>query len=340
MRMDEPETWGARSFANTAPTSHPVTTPVADQGYYQPSAHPQYPMVAHHVPPFVPPKSRSPIAWILGFIGIAVFVVIILAVMFVASRGRRGGSLRIDPPAETARANELTLNVSTADRVEPMGSETALVKTFPLSADARVNVRNINGSITVTSWNEPRAEVRAIKKGSVDEGGQPFISNERGNLSIRTGTGRRNSTEVRYEIKLPQNVDQLLLETQNGPIKITGVAGDKINVESTNGTVDLTDVIGLSNAKTTNGEIKVVISEWRDEDLSLSTTNGSVLLQLKTVVNAELDAQSVRGAISVDDSFGVSVERQAARQRASGTIGEGGQRISIRTVTGSIRVTK
>jgi hypothetical protein len=269
--MDEPEAWGASRFANTAPTAISPTSPVADQGYYQPQMLPPHQMAPHYVPPFVPPKSRSPIGWILGFIGIAGFVVIILAVMFVARSGRRGGSeIRVGGSgrAEIAAPGEMALGASTADRVEATGSETVLIKMYNLSPDAEVNVRNVNGSITVTTWNQPRAEVRAIKKGSAEDGAQTFIKYDQGgNLSIRTGTGRRNNTDVRYELKLPQNIDRLQLETENGGIKVTDLTADRVSVETNNGTLDLMNVVGLSDAETNNGMARrgpVVVHDERE----------------------------------------------------------------------------
>jgi hypothetical protein len=338
----QPETWSVGSFANTAPTGRPTTSPVVNQSYYQPPGPMAHPMPGHHVPPFIPPKSRSPIAWILGFIGIAGFVVIILAVMFVARSGRRGVDLRAERggPTETARSGEIALGPATADRIEPLGNETALVKSVTLSPDARVVVRGLNGSITITTWNKPEAEIRSIKKGNPDEGPQTFIRNDRGNLSIRTASGRRNS-DVRYEIKLPQSVEDLQVESENAGIKISDITGDKIRIKTRNGTIDLANIIGELTAETTNGAINAQMGNWHDEELSFSTVNGPISLQLKgDEINAELEASAVSGAISIDDKFGITVERQPGSQRAEGAIGNGGAQVRLKTVNGSIRVSR
>jgi DUF4097 and DUF4098 domain-containing protein YvlB len=236
----------------------------------------------------------------------------------------------------------MTLGESTADTVEIKGGEITLAKVFTLSPDARINIKNVSGSITITTWNKPQAELRAIKKGSTpDEGAQTFIRTEQGNLSIRTASGRRSNTDVRYELKIPLSVDNLQVETVNGGIRISDVTGDSIRVETTNGTIDLTNILGALNAETTNGNVNVVMSSWKDERLSLSTTNGNISLQLKGEdINAELDAKADHGAVSVDDSFGVNVERQMMSQRARGTIGKGGEQIGLKTVNGSIRVSR
>src|SRR6476660_9631885 len=90
MMPPQPEGWGARSGASTAPTSRPETSPVYDPSAgYQPTVPPMYPSV---VPPYAPPRRRSPVGWILAFIGMGLFVLVVIAVMMVARFGGRRNS--------------------------------------------------------------------------------------------------------------------------------------------------------------------------------------------------------------------------------------------------------
>jgi DUF4097 and DUF4098 domain-containing protein YvlB len=83
------------------------------------------------------------------------------------------------------------------------------------------------------------------------------------------------------------------------------------------------------------------MGNWHDEELSFSTVNGPISLQLKgDEINAELEASAVSGAISIDDKFGITVERQPGSQRAEGAIGNGGAQVRLKTVNGSIRVSR
>ena len=86
MMPPQPEGWGARSGASTAPTSRPETSPVYDPSVgYQPIVPPTYPAT---IPPYAPPRKRSPVGWILAFIGMGLFVLVVVAVMLMARFGR------------------------------------------------------------------------------------------------------------------------------------------------------------------------------------------------------------------------------------------------------------
>ena len=131
MMPPQPNDWGARGAANTAPANSQNTSPVyTPQGGYQPSVPPMYPQM---IPPYSPPQKRSPVGWILAFIGMGLFVVVVVAVMMIARAGRRvfnprGGP---QPPPLVLQPGENALDQS-ADQVTVTGSDTVLIKTFPL----------------------------------------------------------------------------------------------------------------------------------------------------------------------------------------------------------------
>jgi len=336
MMPPEPNAWGAQTSAKTAPAAQGETSPVYEPSYYQAQVPPMPP--AAYVPPFVAPRSRSPIGWILAFVGVAVFAVIILAVMFVARQNRRfvadGG---ITPSAPTRQAGESAFDDSSADKVETSGGEVTRMKVFLLPPTAKISVKNQNGNITVTGWDQPQTEVREIRRGSTsDSVSSTFFKNEQGNLSVRAAGGRG----VRYEIRIPHAFGRLDVETQNGGITLSDVTGGRINAQSHSGSLDLNNISGLSSAQTQNGKVNVVLVGGSKEDISLSCDNGSIALQIKAALDADLVASTTRGGILIDDSFGIPVERNIVGAKAEGKIGDGGPRLTIRTTNGNIKVTK
>src|SRR5436309_1905508 len=85
MMPPQPDDWGARSGANTAPTYQQNTNPVfGAPGGYQPSVPPMPPQV---IPPYTPPRSRSRVGWVLAFLGMGLFAVVVFAVMMMARFG-------------------------------------------------------------------------------------------------------------------------------------------------------------------------------------------------------------------------------------------------------------
>jgi Putative adhesin len=338
MMPPQPEGRGARSGASTAPTSRPETTPVYDPSAgYQPTV-PPYPSV---VPQYAPPRSRSPVGWILAFIGAGLFVVVVLAVMFMARAGRRAiteiSSGPTSPPV--VQPGESVLSADNADQSATTGTETTLTKTFALGDHAKFSIKNINGSITVEAWDQPKAEVRVIKRGS-DRGAQVIFSFSANNLALRTGVPRNSGKQdIRYEVKIPREMGRVDLNSVNGSIKLSSVSG-QIVLESTNGNIELTDVAGVSKAQTTNGRITAVLEEATEGQMEFTAVNGHIFITIKSDFDANLEASTVHGSIDIDDQFGIPVERQIVGQHARGQIGSGGSTLRITTVNGGIKLAK
>jgi hypothetical protein len=338
MMPPQPEGWGARSGASTAPTSRPETNPVYDPSAgYQPTVPPFHPAV---VPPYAPPRSRSPLGWILAFIGMGLFVVVVIAVMMMARFGRR----MVDQPGgrspASARAGETALVEANAEKVDKVGTDITLTKSFDVSQASKISVKNVSGSINISVWDNPQAEVKVTRRGSEsDKNFTPvFFSNEGGNLVVRTAD-RRGNSDVRYDLKLPREVTGLELTSVNGAIKVADIEGE-ISVKNVSGQTDLTNIAGLRKADTVSGNINIVLKEWREERLEVNAVSGNISLQIKSDVEADLDASSVNGSISLSDSFGIPVEKQMVGQRARGKLGDGGESLKITTVSGNIKIAK
>jgi hypothetical protein len=294
-----------------------------------------YPQV---MPPYTPPQKRTPLGWILAFIGMGLFVVLVIAIMLIARAGRRALSgLAIAPPAPaTPQAGESALE-SSADQATVSGTDTTMIKTFPLVPGAKFSIRGISGSISVEAWDQQKAEVKVIKRGP-DRGAQVFFSNSANSLSLRTGVpGGSNNQDIRYEVKLPRNMGRVDLKSVNGSIKLSDVSA-QIFVESANGTVELDDVVGVSKVQTANGKIVATLAGASDGPMEFSTANGRIDVTIKSGFNADLDVSTVRGSVSIDDQFGISVQKEMVGQHAKGQIGSGGQPLKLTAVNGSVHL--
>jgi len=334
MMPPQPDDW--RSGPNTAPTYRQDTNPVfAPPSGYQPSVPPMPPQM---IPPYTPPRSKSRIGWVLGFIGMGLFAVIVVAIMMMARFGRAkiNEFQQFQQQPVAAQPGETELNEGTADTVNNISGDYTIVKAFPLDADAKFSIKNENGSITIETWDQPKAEVTIIKPNG---GGQVFFSGGKGNLSLRSAS-RGGGREVRFQIKLPKELGRLTLESTNGKVAITGVTS-QIFVKGVNGSIDLNDVTGVSKVQTKNGKIRATVKEASDAPMEFVAENGSIELMLKSDFDADLEATTVRGSIAVDDSFGVPVTRESmVGARARGQLGQGGQPLKVTTVNGSIRIGK
>jgi len=284
----------------------------------------------------MPPRRRSPVGWILAFIGTGLFVLVVIAVALMArfARNRVGGPGG-NPPIPS-RPGERLLDDGSADTVTKTGNDTTLVKTFPLVDTSKVSLKNINGNITVSGWDQPQAQVTVVKSGGSDRGSQVFFNNNGTSLSVRAAENRGNQN-VRFEVKLPRQLARVELSSMNGVIKISDLNAE-ILIDGTNGSIELANIAGVSKVKTTNGSIKAGLVEPSDRSMEFESVNGSIEVTVPAQFEADLEASTVHGGINIDDSFGVQVEKGIVGQKAKGEINQGGERLKLSTVNGNIKL--
>lgn len=136
---------------------------------------------------------------------------------------------------------------------------------------------------------------------------------------------------------------------------ITVPHGTTVNAQSVNGSVDVTND-GTTEAETVNGSVRVEGRDVRSAravngsvhvrvlgggrgSLSAKTVNGSIDVALPPGTGVALDARTLTGGIS---AAGVDVvrPRYGPGAHANATLGDGGLRLSLQTVNGSITLTR
>ncbi len=140
--------------------------------------------------------------------------------------------------------------------------------------------------------------------------------------------------EVNFLVRVPAGVD-FIGHTVNGAIDIRSLEGN-VDARTVNGDIDISTT-GYAEAATVNGSITAELgsSEWRGE-LEFETVNGSIEVELPDGIGADVSARTVNGGIDTD--FPLTVRGRFSGRRLSGSIGGGGDRISLTTVNGSIRL--
>jgi DUF4097 and DUF4098 domain-containing protein YvlB len=86
-----------------------------------------------------------------------------------------------------------------------------------------------------------------------------------------------------------------------------------------------------------NGSIDAVVgSADLGDGVSFSTVNGSISLDLNDAVDADVDASWLNGSFETDLPF--ALQGRLSRRSARGVLGDGGPRLELSTVNGSIRI--
>jgi len=207
-------------------------------------------------------------------------------------------------------------------------------ETYNLDLGGTVSVSNVSGYIRVTSWNENRVKVDAVKRShrgfedlnlvEIQVNARP----ERVEVNTLYPRSRSSSVSVDYDIKVPRSAVLNQIKSTSGDITLTGPVA-RVVANSTSGSVIAQDVRGDASLTTTSGRIT---ADRVDGTLVITTTSGE--LQISDV-GAQLSARSTSGNIRA-----LKVKDDATVNSTSGSIKieRAGGRVTSRAVSGWVSV--
>lgn len=242
-----------------------------------------------------------------------------------------------------------------------------------------LRVYNANGRTCVHAEDRQDVEVRARKTARAESteeanrllGQIRVLAQEIGDalefeVDVPRKWNRRGSANL--EIRIPRGL-AVDVTASNGKVSIEGVRGP-VRAHSSNGAVDIEDVVGdieiaTSNAKvacsntrgrlvarssngkvemiqhlgsvdasTSNGLIRASLEEVGKEGIQLATSNGRIVLELPDEVDADVDIRVDNGVIRNERKLCKS--SRASHGQIRGRLGAGGSLIKLRTSNGSI----
>jgi DUF4097 and DUF4098 domain-containing protein YvlB len=256
--------------------------------------------------------------------------------------------------AESARGLTVENRVSFLD--DPQTSQELTEEfhqTYPLNATGRVSIENINGGVRISVWDQNEVKVDAVKraytKEKLDEA-KIDVSATADSVRIRTeypernqsfsdGEQRRrnNPASVEYSLTIPRKARIDSADLVNGSLDIEGVEGD-VKAACVNGHVKARGLTGEVKLSTVNGGVEATITRLDEsKSTSLNSVNGSIVLTIPADSNAQVKANTIHGAITND--FGLQVnDGEYVGHDLSGQIGNGGPRIRLSNVNGSISI--
>ena len=223
-------------------------------------------------------------------------------------------------------------------------------QTYPLNADGRVSVSNVNGSITIETWDKAEVKLEAVKIADSKERLAEVeikISAKQDSFSVETdydkarrdNRGWRNNGKLQVEFKLvvPRNAVLDEIETVNGSINISNAA-NTTKASAVNGEVRATNLRGTANLSTVNGTVEADFDQLQSGSrISLNTVNGTVNLIIPSDANATVKADTVNGSINND--FGLPVRKgKYVGKDLYGKIGSGDVQIKLNSVNGGLSV--
>ena len=320
-----------------------TSDPVYGAGYsqYQPPPVPQ-----RATAPAVAPSPRRSRIWPYVVLGLLLFFAgasVVAGLFFINRPAQRFVKVSPRPKVVVPPLPPPHPMDSGAEGADVSGKQSVITKTYPLAKDGSFSLRNFSGNITIEGWDQQQAEVKMIKRGGStkaqddlqvvrEEGANRLVFNS---MPDKTGGAR----EVEYVVKLPRNLRELEIVSINSNVDLTGVRSASISVNVQRGNIELEDVSGTINSRTTKGNTSVVLSEAaRDAPHIFNGIHGNVILELAPGTNAELKAETLDGQIEVDEDLGIKVEKRTVGRQAVGRLGAGGQPIVVKVISGNIKI--
>jgi len=251
------------------------------------------------------------------------------------------------------------LGSSTAVRAQAQ-NQNEIHQTYDLAAGGTVSVSNVSGYIRVTSWDENRVRVDAVKQGPTAEDFSRVeiqVSARPDAVVIRTvypgmggdRRGRSTNVSVNYDLKVPRTAILNSLNSISGEITVTGPVA-QLTARSVSGSVAVQEVQGAVLLSSTSGSITARRVGGARDDTVVNATSGNVILERvagraisHTVsgsismidVGADVSAESTSNSVTVENVRG----RVTATTLSGNVVVRGAQEgVSARAVSGQIEI--
>jgi hypothetical protein len=219
-----------------------------------------------------------------------------------------------------------------------------------------IRVENLNGSIDVAASDNGTTTVSAVKRWRRGDPSMVRILVEPGNNGVTVCAlwgdekscndqgshnyhgDRHNDVSVQFTVHVAKGV-KVDVNTVNGSLDVSGATAS-VDAETVNGRVEVATLGGPVSAKTVNGSVHATIEHLikSSEPLELETVNGSVELEAPADLSADVDAETTNGGIQSD--FPLTISSGMIGKHIRGTVGQGGRKVQLHTTNGSVKLRK
>ncbi|MEO6871974.1 MAG: hypothetical protein ABI233_07115 [Chthoniobacterales bacterium] len=186
---------------------------------------------------------------------------------------------------------------------------------FPLPLDGKLNIENLDGSIHVFGWYEPRVRLAAVcnaytaprlKQIRVDTKATPDSLTVRTIIRPTHGLFADRSGTVDYILNVPEQA-QLTLHVANGEILVQGLRGGSARIELGNGRVFLRNCFARIEAHAVHGAMDVFYEWWENAPavFHLVLDHGRIGALLPVAARIRVDAATANG--QVGNGFGIAI---------------------------------
>lgn len=220
------------------------------------------------------------------------------------------------------------------------------LQTYPLTANGRVELQNINGAVHISTWDQNQVKVDAVKRAYNQEElkeEEIRVDAHPDSISIETKYHQHENgwhsnhrgAEVEYTLTIPRTARLDEIKLINGGLDVTGAKAE-VHASCINGTLTAHGLSGDVSLSTINGPVEADFTELA-KSIELSSINGPVHLTLPSDAKASIEATTIHGGI--DNNFGLHTNNHRwVGHDLRGELGGGGVHIRLKNINGTIDV--
>ena len=230
-------------------------------------------------------------------------------------------------------------------------AERKLHRTAQLDPAGSLSIDTHNGSITITTWNQPNVDITAriepaefgrdedVEKTDVKvtgSSGSVHIESDYTDVPTRlTWFGiQRDLPLIHYTIAMPATA-RLNIDAHNSSIKVTSLRGD-VRVSTHNGDIDINDFDGAASIESHNGDVHLGYRNFT-KSARVETHNGGIDFRLPAQARFHVNASGHHMDMSSD--FPITVGTMGD-SRYVGDVNGGGPEVRISTHNGALKLRK
>ena len=214
--------------------------------------------------------------------------------------------------ASVFAADAIEANTIKAGSIDAGSEEKPLNESWNVVADARIDVENVRGNVTVSGWDKAQVELR----GSLGAGSKLVISGDSAHLGLKV-----DSTENGWFGKHgPQSDSELVLhvpraaalevQVVSADANITDMAGKSIAVHGVSGTLGVRSAAAEVDVESVSGDVSFAAPQ--------ASPNGRAHLQ---TVSGNINAKNLGGRVKLETVSGdIGLDDAPVQELEIGTV--------------------
>ena len=229
-------------------------------------------------------------------------------------------------------------------------------QSFPLNADGRFSIDNVNGRIEIHGWSSNAVVWHAAIHGRTGEAVNAVkikVHSEPGQVEIHTDLGDhldsgwnwlrmigRDKASVAYVVQVPQHAQLTGVHSVDGRIAIEGMAGP-ITASVVDGAMEIKNAADNLKLSAVDGSIFASVdSLGSGQSVSLHTVDGGVTLALPDGADARFSVHTIDGGVTSEFPELQPKMESVVGHNLKGTLGKGSAEVTVHTVDGAVRLVK